>query len=117
MKKIFLTFCLAVALTGLLASPGLCQNSGQLLGQVAQVYAGNTFSNGLIGGFSLWGLMGGIVFGSIGFIAFMYGKKNSELKPVIIGIALMAYPYFLKGTIPLYVVGIILTAALYFFRD
>jgi hypothetical protein len=100
------------------ATSAYCQDTQQLIGQMAEVYTGSDLSSsGLIGGFSMWGLMGGILFGSIGFGVFIYGKKNSELKPTLIGIALMIYPYFLRGTIALYLVGIGLTAALYFFRD
>jgi len=102
----------------LITSSGYCQDAQQLIGQVAQVYTGSDgSSSGLVGGFSMWGLIGGILFGSIGFGVFIYGKKNSEFRPMLIGIALMVYPYFLRGTIALYLVGISLTAALYFFRE
>ncbi|MDO8602882.1 MAG: hypothetical protein Q7O04_03420 [Candidatus Omnitrophota bacterium] len=57
------------------------------------------------------------IFGAIGFVAFIYGKKNAAWRSMIIGIALMAYPYFLSGTIAVYLIGIVLTAALYFWRD
>ena len=52
-----------------------------------------------------------------GFVAFIYGKKNKFFRPMIIGIALMAYPYFISGTFFIYLVGITLTAALYFWRE
>jgi hypothetical protein len=58
-----------------------------------------------------------IIFGAIGFAVFVYGKKNKFLRPMIIGIALMAYPYFISGTLVIYLVGIALTAALYFWRE
>ena len=58
-----------------------------------------------------------IIFGGIGFAAFLYGKKNKFFRPMIIGIALMTYPYFISGTFFLYLVGIVLTAALYFWRE
>ncbi len=58
-----------------------------------------------------------IIFGAIGFAAFVYGKKNKSVRPMIIGFALMAYPYFFSGTLLLYLVGIALTAALYFWRE
>ncbi len=58
-----------------------------------------------------------VIFGAIGFVAFAYGKKNKFLRPMIIGFALMAYPYFISGTFFLYLVGIALTAALYFWRE
>jgi hypothetical protein len=57
------------------------------------------------------------IFGAIGFAVFVYGKKNKFLRPMIIGAALMAYPYFISGTFFLYLVGIALTAALYFWRE
>ena len=34
-------------------------------------------------------LFGSLIFGVIGFAAFMYGKKSALLKPMIIGITLM----------------------------
>jgi len=112
----YLGFIIVVIL--LFTSQGYCQDTQQLIGQVAKIYAGSDGSNsGLIGGFSAWGLIGGVLFGGIGFIAFIYGKRNSEFKPMFIGILLMAYPYFIRGTIALYLVGIVLTAALYFFRE
>ena len=114
MKK----FWLVMFVTVLTVAPGYCQDTQQLLGQVAQVYAGEDVpKDSLIGGFSLWGLMGGMLFGGIGFIAFIYGKKNAEFRPMMIGILLMAYPYFVRGTFALYLVGAAFTGVLYFFRE
>ena len=67
--------------------------------------------------FSLAKIAAYIIFGAIGFVAFMYGKKNSSWRPMTLGVVLMAYPYVVSGTLALYVVGIILTALLYFWRD
>ncbi len=61
-------------------------------------------------------LFGSILFGSIGLAAFVYGKKTSTPRPMILGIALMAYPYFIPQTGPLYLVGAALTAALFLFK-
>lgn len=58
-----------------------------------------------------------IIFGAIGLGVFMYGKKSRLFRPMLIGVALMAYPYFISGTFFLYLVGIALTAALYFWRE
>jgi hypothetical protein len=58
-----------------------------------------------------------VIFGAIGFAVFAYGKKIRSFQHIIIGIALMIYPYFVSGTFFLYFVGILLTAALYFWRD
>ncbi|MCX5693617.1 MAG: hypothetical protein NT014_00560 [Candidatus Omnitrophica bacterium] len=57
------------------------------------------------------------IFGAIGFAVFIYGKKKALWRPMLIGIALMAYPYFISGTFFLYFIGIVLTAALYFWRE
>ena len=62
-------------------------------------------------------LIGGLIFGSIGFVAFVYGKKQASFKPMGIGFALMAYPYFIPNTIAIYAIGIVLTASLFLFRD
>lgn len=98
------------------ASIGYCQETQQLLDQVTQTYGGDSSGN-LIGGFSMWGLMGSLIFGAVGFVAFVYGKKNASYKPMILGILLMGYPYFVRSTVMMYLVGGGLTAALYFLRD
>jgi hypothetical protein len=67
--------------------------------------------------FSAANLVGWTLFGAVGFVAFVYGKKQSEMKPIILGIALMAYPYFVANTIAMYIIGAALTAALFIFRD
>lgn len=66
---------------------------------------------------SMGNILGGILFGGIGFVAFVYGKKMSSFKPMALGIVLMGFPYFVRNTVLLYVIGAALTAALYFFRD
>ena len=70
-----------------------------------------------LGNFSPSNLFAGLIFGSIGFVAFIYGKKMVFFRLMIIGIALMVYPYFFSGTLVIYLIGIILTAVLYFWRE
>ena len=43
-------------------------------------------------------LFGSLVFGVVGFAAFMYGKKQARLWTMLIGVALMVYPYFIDPT-------------------
>ena len=62
-------------------------------------------------------LLGGLLFGSIGFVAFIYGKRMHVWKPMFLGLALMAYPYFVANNIVLFAIGVIGTAALFLFRD
>jgi hypothetical protein len=52
--------------------------------------------------FSGANLIGGLLFGSIGFVAFIYGKRMHVWKPMLLGLALMAYPYFVENDIALF---------------
>jgi hypothetical protein len=71
----------------------------------------------LIGDFNLAKIIGCGLFSSIGLAAFMYGKRTQSMRAMITGVALMAYPYFISSTVVIYLAGISLTAALYFWRD
>ncbi|MEO8629903.1 MAG: hypothetical protein ABI612_17630 [Betaproteobacteria bacterium] len=62
-------------------------------------------------------LFGSLMFGIIGFAAFMYGKKSALFMPMILGVALMVYPYFISETWLLYLIGTALSVALFFFRS
>lgn len=60
----------------------------------------------------LWGLL----FGSIGVGFFIYGKRQQMIMPLVCGLALMIYPYFVAGTLLILLIGIALMAAPYFLR-
>lgn len=62
-------------------------------------------------------LFGAIVFGAIGMAAFVYGKRAGHMKAVLLGIALMVFPYFVSSDWLLYVIGGALTASLFIFKD
>lgn len=117
--RIFTIVNLAVAFGNLIRpTSAWAQDSQKVLGKMAADYGAiSTSGSGLTGGFSAWGIVGGILFGGIGFVAFMYGKKNAEWRPMVLGISLMVYPYFVRGTLLLYLAGIALSAALYFWRE
>ena len=66
---------------------------------------------------SLPNLIAGILFSSIGFVAFVYGKKMAYWRCMTIGIVLMGYSYLIPDTRAVYLVGAALTAALFIFRD
>jgi hypothetical protein len=61
-------------------------------------------------------LIGGFVFGSIGFVAFIYGKRMNLWKPMFLGIALMVYPYFVSNDAIMIAIGAVGTAGLFFLR-
>jgi hypothetical protein len=58
----------------------------------------------------------GVIFGSIGLGYFMYGKKQKMTVPLVCGLVLMIYPYFIEGTALLSVIGVILSILPYFLR-
>jgi hypothetical protein len=55
-------------------------------------------------------LMWGVLFGAIGLGFFVYGKKQKAIIPVLSGIGLMVFPYFISNTVILVITGIILSA-------
>lgn len=117
LNKIMRNILLAIMIIILLTSLGYCQNTQNLIEEVTNLYnCSEGLGSNLIAGFSWAGLIGGILFGSIGFIAFVYGKKNAKFKPMLIGALLMVYPYFVKNTIAMYLAGIALTAVLFIWR-
>ena len=62
-------------------------------------------------------LIGAILFGLIGFVAYRHGKRTALGKVKWTGVALMLYPYAISGTVLLYVVGAALCLALYLWRE
>jgi hypothetical protein len=61
----------------------------------------------------LWGLL----FGSIGLGYFIYGKKQRAVVPLLCGLGLMVFPYFVPNTVLLVGVGAVLIAIPYFWRQ
>jgi len=61
-------------------------------------------------------LIWGMVFGSIGLGFFIYGKKQKAIVPLMTGIALFIFPYFITDVYILVLTGVILTALPYFVR-
>ena len=60
----------------------------------------------------LWGLL----FGSIGLGFFVYGRRQKTVVPLVCGVALMIFPYFVSNTILLVILGLTLIAIPYFVR-
>jgi hypothetical protein len=61
-------------------------------------------------------LIGAILFGIIGYVAYRHGKKTSLASTKWIGVTLMLYPYAISETWLLYVVGTALCVALVLWR-
>ena len=62
-------------------------------------------------------LFAAILFSTIGFAAFVYGKKSTHVGPMVLGVALMVYPYFISELWLVYVLGCALCGALYVWRE
>ena len=62
-------------------------------------------------------ILWGILFGSVGLGYFIYGKRQTRLAPLLCGVGLMVFPYFVSNTIALVAVGCTLLAGPYFFRE
>jgi hypothetical protein len=52
--------------------------------------------------------------GGIGFVLFVYGKKQQRYPHLVAGIALLAYPYFTPSITTMMAVGAAICAALWY---
>ncbi len=72
-----------------------------------------------LGGISLSAsaIFTGVIFGAAGFYFFRRAKGDGNLKGMLVGVALMVYPYFGMGDLALWVVGVALFALAWRWRD
>ena len=54
--------------------------------------------------------MWGVLFGSIGLGFFVYGKKQKAVLPLLSGLGLMVFPYFVSNVFILVITGLVLVA-------
>lgn len=57
-----------------------------------------------------------LLFSAVGVGYFIYGKKQRATVPLVCGIVLMVFPYFVSSNVPLVVMGVVLVALPYFVR-
>jgi len=57
-----------------------------------------------------------VLFGAFGLAFFVYGKKQRAVVPLLCGLALMIFPYFVASTLLLIAIGVALIATPYFLR-
>jgi len=65
--------------------------------------------------FSASFLFASLVWGSVGFGYFIYGKKQSSWPPMIGGIVMIACSYFIGSALLMSLISLALMAAVYFF--
>lgn len=51
-----------------------------------------------------------LIFSSIGLGYFLYGKRQQQFVFLLVGLALMIYPYIVSGTATITAVGLVLSA-------
>ena len=61
-------------------------------------------------------LLWGVLFSSIGVGYFIYGRRQGKTIPLLCGVVLMIYPYFMPNAVALVVNGAIFAAVPYFIR-
>ncbi|WP_436898069.1 amino acid transport protein [Acinetobacter gyllenbergii] len=58
----------------------------------------------------------GVIFSSIGLGYFMYGKKQKMTVPLVCGLVLMLFTYFIDSTAMISIIGVMLSIVPYFLR-
>jgi hypothetical protein len=61
-------------------------------------------------------LLWGILYGSIGLGYFVYGKKQQRFIPLLSGIGLMVFPYFVSNVLISVAIGAVLMALPFFLQ-
>lgn len=61
-------------------------------------------------------LVWSMLFGCVGLGFFIYGKRQSAISPMVCGLVLMIYPFFISNVILLVIIGLVLMALPYFLR-
>ena len=57
-----------------------------------------------------------VVFGAVGLGYFVYGRRQKMLVPLICGVGLMGYPYFVNNTTLLMIIGCVLLGIPFFVK-
>ena len=55
-----------------------------------------------------------LIVSGVGFVLFVYGKKQERWPQLVAGLVLMVYPYVVGGAVPMLLVGAAVLGALWF---
>ena len=58
-----------------------------------------------------------VLFGLVGTGYLVYGKKQQAVVPLLCGFALMVFPYFVSSTVLLVIIGVMLMAVPFLYRE
>ena len=81
---------------------------------------GGGLAENALGGFQLpepLALMGMVMFSLLGMWAFKEGRREANIKQLLLGIALAGYSYFTPETWQVWLVGAVLTVAVFKVRE
>lgn len=67
--------------------------------------------------FTAANIIGNLLFSSIGYVAYTYGKKMNNIRVMIQGGTLMCFSYVVSDTFWMFATGIALTSWVYFTRN
>ncbi|WP_347355997.1 hypothetical protein [Bdellovibrio sp.] len=67
--------------------------------------------------FDGWSLVAGLLFSLIGWWLYRQGKYKDEKRFKYVGVALMVYPYFVRGALMNWAVGLLLCGYAYYWWD
>ena len=59
-------------------------------------------------------MMASFLVSGVGFVAFVYGKKQSRYPQLLVGLILMIFPYFVPAVLPMLGIAVLLIAGLWF---
>ena len=61
-------------------------------------------------------LLWGVLFSSLGMGYFLYGRRQKAPVPLVCGIGLMVFPYFVAKALLLVLIGVVLSAVPFFLK-
>lgn len=61
-------------------------------------------------------LISELLLSAAGFSYFIYGKKQRAVVPLVCGLVLMVFPYFVSSTVLLVIIGAVLLAVPFFVK-
>jgi hypothetical protein len=58
-------------------------------------------------------LLASLLIGLVGAACFMYGKRQGRVPPMLVGVVMCIYPYFVPGVAVMVVIAVVLLTALW----
>ena len=58
-------------------------------------------------------IIASLVVSSIGFVLFVYGKKMVRIPQLVVGLAMLVYPYFVPNVIVMLIIAAVLSLGLW----